>query len=93
MVHYRSKCFRFMISKDYSEMCSLWRTEPDPELRIVSRQVSPFIPHNYKESSLPVSVFEFTVRIFREEERIFFLYDFISGHHNTFVTFWLMFHR
>jgi non-lysosomal glucosylceramidase len=67
--------------------------EPDPELRIVSRQVSPFIPHNYKESSLPVSVFEFTVRIFREEERIFFLYDFISGHHNTFVTFWLMFHR
>ncbi|KAL1209583.1 hypothetical protein V5N11_035862 [Cardamine amara subsp. amara] len=35
--------------------------EPDPELRIVSRQVSPFIPHNYKESSLPVSVFTFTV--------------------------------
>lgn len=36
--------------------------EPDPELRIVSRQISPFIPHNYKESSLPVSVFTFTVR-------------------------------
>ncbi|PKI42451.1 hypothetical protein CRG98_037159 [Punica granatum] len=35
--------------------------EPDPELRIVSRQISPFIPHNYKESSLPVSVFTFTL--------------------------------
>ncbi|XP_031390144.1 non-lysosomal glucosylceramidase-like isoform X2 [Punica granatum] len=35
--------------------------EPDPELRIVSHQISPFIPHNYKESSLPVSVFTFTL--------------------------------
>lgn len=35
--------------------------EPDPELRIVCRQISPFIPHNYKESSFPVSVFTFTV--------------------------------
>ncbi|XP_019084047.1 PREDICTED: non-lysosomal glucosylceramidase isoform X1 [Camelina sativa] len=42
--------------------------EPDPELRIVSRQVSPFIPQNYKESSLPVSVFEFTVSNLGKEE-------------------------
>lgn len=35
--------------------------EPDPELRIVCRQISPFIPQNYKESSFPVSVFTFTV--------------------------------
>ncbi|KAG7619940.1 Glycosyl-hydrolase family 116 catalytic region [Arabidopsis suecica] len=42
--------------------------EPDPELRIVSRQVSPFIPHNYKESSLPVSVFEFTMSNLGKEE-------------------------
>ncbi|KAJ0025811.1 hypothetical protein Pint_07568 [Pistacia integerrima] len=35
--------------------------EPDPELRIVCRQLSPIIPHNYKESSLPVSVFTFTL--------------------------------
>ncbi|TXG53463.1 hypothetical protein EZV62_022632 [Acer yangbiense] len=35
--------------------------EPDPELRIVCRQISPFIPHNYKESSFPVSVFTFTL--------------------------------
>ncbi|XP_031502090.1 uncharacterized protein LOC116265547 [Nymphaea colorata] len=33
--------------------------EPDPELKIVCRQISPFIPHNYKESSFPVSVFTF----------------------------------
>ena len=39
-----------------------WKAgQPDPELRISCRQISPFIPHNYKESSLPVSVFTFTV--------------------------------
>ncbi|KAG2312367.1 hypothetical protein Bca52824_023924 [Brassica carinata] len=42
--------------------------EPDPELRIVSRQVSPFIPNNYKESSFPVSVFAFTVTNLGKEE-------------------------
>lgn len=35
--------------------------EPDPALKIVCRQLSPFIPHNYKDSSLPVAVFTFTV--------------------------------
>lgn len=35
--------------------------QPDPELRIVCHQISPFIPHNYKESSFPVSVFTFTL--------------------------------
>ncbi|GJN39870.1 hypothetical protein PR202_gb29018 [Eleusine coracana subsp. coracana] len=35
--------------------------EPDPEIKITCRQISPFIPHNYKESSLPVAVFTFTV--------------------------------
>ncbi|KAM7473047.1 hypothetical protein LguiA_011230 [Lonicera macranthoides] len=34
---------------------------PDPELNIVCRQISPFIPHNYKESSFPVAVFTFTL--------------------------------
>ncbi|KGN52666.1 non-lysosomal glucosylceramidase isoform X1 [Cucumis sativus] len=33
--------------------------EPDPDLKIVCRQMSPIIPHNYKESSFPVSVFTF----------------------------------
>ncbi|CAL0330722.1 unnamed protein product [Lupinus luteus] len=35
--------------------------EPDPKLRIVCRQLSPIIPHNYRESSFPVSVFTFTL--------------------------------
>lgn len=34
---------------------------PDPEISIVCRQISPFIPHNYKESSFPVAVFTFTL--------------------------------
>lgn len=35
--------------------------EPDPELKISCRQISPFIPHNYRESSLPTAVFVYTV--------------------------------
>lgn len=38
--------------------------EPDPALKIVCRQISPVIPHNYKESSFPVSVFTFTLNNF-----------------------------
>ncbi|GFP81252.1 non-lysosomal glucosylceramidase [Phtheirospermum japonicum] len=34
---------------------------PDPEITIVCRQISPIIPHNYKESSFPVAVFTFTL--------------------------------
>lgn len=30
-------------------------------MRIICRQISPVIPHNYKESSFPVTVFTFTV--------------------------------
>ncbi|XP_059653644.1 uncharacterized protein LOC132300536 isoform X1 [Cornus florida] len=40
---------------------TVYEGEPDPELRIVCRQISPFIPHNYKESSFPVTVFTFTL--------------------------------
>jgi hypothetical protein len=35
--------------------------EPDPNLKISCRQISPFIPHDYKDSSLPTSVFVYTV--------------------------------
>lgn len=35
--------------------------EPDPEIKITYRQISPFIPHNYRESSFPAAVFTFTV--------------------------------
>jgi uncharacterized protein (DUF608 family) len=38
--------------------------EPDPELKISCRQISPFIPHNYRESSLPAAVFVYTVCVF-----------------------------
>ncbi|KAK1299777.1 hypothetical protein QJS10_CPB13g01134 [Acorus calamus] len=40
---------------------SVYDGEPDPELKIVCRQISPFIPHNYRQSSLPVSVFTYTL--------------------------------
>ncbi|KAG8392006.1 hypothetical protein BUALT_Bualt01G0246700 [Buddleja alternifolia] len=33
----------------------------EPKISIVCRQISPFIPHNYKESSFPVAVFTFTL--------------------------------
>jgi non-lysosomal glucosylceramidase len=51
--------------------------EPDPELRIVCRQISPFIPHNYKESSFPVSVFTFTVG--KEVWEISFLLELLTS--------------
>ncbi|XP_044490658.1 non-lysosomal glucosylceramidase-like [Mangifera indica] len=45
----------------YPRAWTVYEGEPDPKLRIVSRQISPIIPHNYKESSFPVSVFTFTL--------------------------------
>lgn len=35
--------------------------EPDPELKVSCRQISPFIPNNYRDSSLPAAVFVYTV--------------------------------
>lgn len=35
--------------------------DPLPELRVIIKQVSPFIPHNYSESSLPTVGFEVIV--------------------------------
>ncbi|GKV12410.1 hypothetical protein SLEP1_g23552 [Rubroshorea leprosula] len=40
---------------------TIYEGQPDPELKIICRQISPFIPHNYKESGFPVSVFTFTL--------------------------------
>ncbi|KAK0589793.1 hypothetical protein LWI29_018592 [Acer saccharum] len=45
----------------YPRSWTVYEGEPDPELNIVCRQISPIIPHNYKESSFPVSVFTFTL--------------------------------
>ncbi|KAK9138325.1 hypothetical protein Sjap_008919 [Stephania japonica] len=39
---------------------TIYDGEPDPELKISCRQISPFIPHNYRDSSLPVAVFVYT---------------------------------
>jgi non-lysosomal glucosylceramidase len=35
--------------------------EPVPGVRLTCRQVSPVIPHNYRESSLPAAVFNWTI--------------------------------
>lgn len=40
---------------------TIYDGEPDPELKISCRQISPFIPGNYKESSLPTCVFAYTL--------------------------------
>ncbi|XP_031129454.1 non-lysosomal glucosylceramidase isoform X1 [Ipomoea triloba] len=40
---------------------TIYDGEPDPGLKITCRQISPFIPHNYKDSSLPTAVFTFTI--------------------------------
>jgi len=40
-----------------------FKGEPDPELKVSCRQISPFIPHDYQESSLPTSVFVYTVSL------------------------------
>ncbi|KAM0940195.1 putative glucosylceramidase [Dioscorea sansibarensis] len=45
----------------YPRAWTVYDGEPDPELKIVCRQFSPIIPHNYRESSLPVSIFTFTL--------------------------------
>ncbi|KAL8114790.1 hypothetical protein AgCh_021594 [Apium graveolens] len=45
----------------YPRSWTVYEGEPDPELRIVSRQISPIIPHNYKESSFPVAAFTFSL--------------------------------
>ncbi|KAJ7567463.1 hypothetical protein O6H91_02G149200 [Diphasiastrum complanatum] len=40
---------------------TIYDGEPDPHLKISCRQISPFIPHNYKESSLPACVFSYVL--------------------------------
>lgn len=40
---------------------TIYDGEPDPDLKVSCRQISPFIPHNYKDSSLPSAVFVYTL--------------------------------
>ncbi|MCL7041288.1 hypothetical protein MKW94_010475 [Papaver nudicaule] len=39
----------------------VWTIYDDPELKVSCRQISPFIPHNYQDSSLPSAVFVYTL--------------------------------
>uniref|UniRef100_A0A803LJX5 Non-lysosomal glucosylceramidase n=1 Tax=Chenopodium quinoa TaxID=63459 RepID=A0A803LJX5_CHEQI len=52
----------------YPRSWTVYDGEPDPTLSIVCRQLSPIIPHNYKESSFPVAVFTFTLSNFGSTE-------------------------
>lgn len=61
--------------------------EPDPELKISCRQISPFIPHNYRESSLPTAVFVYTVCNFCIKYWLFFLV-LLHFHSITLLFFW-----
>ncbi|KAJ4751721.1 Non-lysosomal glucosylceramidase [Rhynchospora pubera] len=45
----------------YPRSWTVYNGEPDPDLKIICRQISPIIPHNYKESSYPVAAFTFTL--------------------------------
>lgn len=56
--------FHLAVDGLYLAPLSINAGEPDPLLKIVCRQISPFIPHNYKESSFPVAVFTYTVGTF-----------------------------
>ncbi|KAL9813795.1 putative glucosylceramidase [Arabidopsis thaliana] len=81
----------------YPRSWTMYEGEPDPELRIVCRQVSPFIPHNYKESSFPVSVFTFTLHnlgntpadvtlLFTWANSVGGDSEFSGGHYNSKIT-------
>ncbi|XP_020106842.1 non-lysosomal glucosylceramidase-like [Ananas comosus] len=45
----------------YPRAWTIYNGEPDPDLKIICRQISPIIPHNYQQSSYPVAVFTFTL--------------------------------
>ncbi|XP_023006162.1 non-lysosomal glucosylceramidase-like isoform X3 [Cucurbita maxima] len=54
--------------------------EPDPELKVLCRQISPFIPHNYRDSSLPTAVFVYTlVNTGRERARVSLLFTWANS--------------
>ncbi|KAK8275810.1 hypothetical protein V6Z12_D10G160300 [Gossypium hirsutum] len=40
---------------------TIYDGEPDPDLKVSCRQISPFVPHDYRDSSLPTAVFVYTL--------------------------------
>ncbi|KMZ76241.1 hypothetical protein ZOSMA_105G00720 [Zostera marina] len=45
----------------YPRSWTVYEGVPDTKFKIIGRQISPIIPHNYKQSSLPVAVFTYTL--------------------------------
>lgn len=59
---------------------TIYDGEPDPDLKISCRQISPFIPHNYQDSSLPASVFVYTlVNTGRERAKVSLLFTWANS--------------
>lgn len=59
---------------------TIYDGEPDPELKISCRQISPFIPHNYQDSSLPTAVFVYTlVNTGRERAKVSLLFTWANS--------------
>ena len=59
-----------------------WTTyeEPDPNIKLVCRQMSPVIPHNYKESSYPVGTFQWTVANYGSVDKyVNIMFSFLNG--------------
>ncbi|GAB4844094.1 hypothetical protein Ancab_014058 [Ancistrocladus abbreviatus] len=59
---------------------TIYDGEPDPELKVSCRQISPFIPHNYRDSSLPTAVFVYTlVNTGRERAKVSLLFTWANS--------------
>lgn len=73
---------------------TIYDGEPDPDLKISCRQISPFIPNNYQESSLPCCVFTYCLaNTGKEDAEVTLLFTFANsiggdsslkgGHYNS----------
>ncbi|GMH31222.1 hypothetical protein Nepgr_033065 [Nepenthes gracilis] len=59
---------------------TIYDGEPDPDLKVSCRQISPFIPHNYRDSSLPAAVFVYTlVNTGRERAKVRLLFTWANS--------------
>ncbi|KAE9446826.1 hypothetical protein C3L33_21281, partial [Rhododendron williamsianum] len=70
----------------YPRAWTVYEGEPDPLLKIVCRQISPFIPHNYKESSFPVAVFTYTLfNLGKTAADVTLLFTWAVSNHDIFL--------
>lgn len=65
----------------FPQAWTVYDGETDPELKITCHQISPVIPHDYEASSLPVSVFEFTIenRSTTNDKDVSLMFSFQNG--------------